>query len=70
MVHIDREHVNELIRRKQGERSLRSFAKATGFSAAYLSDVLHGNREPGPRLLKVLRVRKIKSVTYRYEKAP
>jgi hypothetical protein len=35
-------------------------------SASYLSDLLRGNREPGPRLLKLLKLRKRKvtEVTY------
>lgn len=69
MVPIDREHVNELLRRKQGDRSLRAFAASVGVSAAYLSDILRNNRQPGPKILKMLRVRKIKTITYRYEKA-
>ena len=69
MIAIDREHVNELLKRKQGDRSLRSFAVQIGVSAAYLSDIYRGNREPGPKILKLLKVRKIKTISYRYERA-
>lgn len=34
-------------------------AKALGVSAQYLNDVLAGRREPGPKILKKLRIRKI-----------
>ena len=58
--------MNEIIRTRQGERSLRTFAKEVGMSAAYLSDVLRCNREPGPRLLRVLRLDRHKIVTVTY----
>lgn len=63
---LSRDEVNEIIRVRQGERSLRTFAKEVGMSAAYLSDVLRCNREPGPRLLRVLRLDKRKVVTVTY----
>ena len=64
MTTFDRTQVNELIRKKQGERSLRTFATAIGLSAAYLSDVLRGNREPGPRLLSLLRLKRLRTTVY------
>jgi transcriptional regulator with XRE-family HTH domain len=61
---FDRTQVNEMIRKKQGERSLRSFATAIGLSAAYLSDVLRGNREPGPKLLSLLKLKRLRTTVY------
>jgi transcriptional regulator with XRE-family HTH domain len=68
MISINREEVNALLRKRQGTRSLRAFAITLGVSVAYLSDILRGNREPGPKILKTLKIRKTKTVSYRYEK--
>ena len=64
MTTFDRTQVNELIRKKQGKRSLRSFATAIGLSAAYLSDVLRGNREPGPKILGLLKLKRLRTTVY------
>lgn len=45
--------------------SQKDAAQAWGISAAYLTDVLKGRRDPGPKLLKALGIRK--EVTYREE---
>jgi len=42
----------EMIRGMPG--SLRAKAKALGVSAPYLSDLLKGHRQPGPKLLAAL----------------
>lgn len=34
--------------------SLRKYAKQSGYTAAYLSDVLRGRRDPGPKILEPL----------------
>lgn len=39
------------LRARQGQRSLRQFARELGISAAYLSDIYLGRREPGPKVL-------------------
>ena len=46
-----KEDVIEKLKKEQGEGSLRSYARNIGCSAAYLSDVYSGKREPGPKLL-------------------
>ena len=47
--------VIKTIRRKSAEHgSQRAFAKSIGVSPAYLSDVLKGRREPGPKILDAL----------------
>jgi len=44
--------------------SLRAYGRLTGTTAAYLSDVLHERREPGPKILAPLGLEKIEP---RYE---
>lgn len=39
--------------------SLRAYGVATGCSVAYLSDVLHDRREPGPKILRPLGLEKV-----------
>lgn len=70
MAVYDREQVIGIIRKLKGKRSLRVFALDMKLSAAYLSDVFRGNRDPGPRLLKPLHLEKIKEVTVRYQRIP
>jgi transcriptional regulator with XRE-family HTH domain len=43
-----------LLKQRQGKRSLREFSKQVGVTAAYLSDLYRGNRDPGPRILEFL----------------
>src|SRR6202022_2912828 len=52
---LNREGVIELLR-SQCEKagSLRAWARANNCSAPYVSDVLAGNREPGPKILRAL----------------
>lgn len=38
--------------------SLRGAARKLGVSVAFLSDIRHGRREAGPKLLRALRLRK------------
>jgi hypothetical protein len=66
MMSYDREQVNAMLRKMQGDRSLRSFAKDLKISAAYLSDVLRDSREPGPKILRPLHLRRIKTTTIIY----
>lgn len=66
MVTYDRAQVNEMIRRMQGKRSLRGFAIDLNLSAAYLSDILRCNREPGPQILSRLKLKRIKETTIKY----
>ena len=51
-------------------RSLRSVAREIPCSAAYLSDIMLGKRNPGPRVLDYLGLNRDvdKSVTYRYRR--
>jgi len=61
---VTRTQINHMLRKRQGSTSLRGYALKTGFSVAYLSDVLRNNRDPGPRLLVLLGLRKRKTVIY------
>jgi len=63
-----KEDVVEQLRKEQGERSLRTYATAIGCSAAYLSDVYAGKRDPGPKLLRHLDLEREKVVTFTYVK--
>jgi len=61
---MDREKLNAYLRKacdKAGSQA--AWAKATGLSPAYVSDVIAGRREPGAKLLDALSVERI--VTYR-----
>jgi hypothetical protein len=61
-----RKGVNNLLRKAQGERSLRIFAKDLKISAAYLSDILNCKRHPGPVVLSFLGLRLEKRITVHY----
>jgi transcriptional regulator with XRE-family HTH domain len=56
------------LKKKQGEKSLRVFGEEIGLSAAYLSDVIRGNRSPGPRLLTLLEVERTRTTETVYKK--
>lgn len=60
--------VIEKLRKDQGERSLRGYASDIGCSAAYLSDVYNGRRDPGPKLLDHLNLERQETVTVTYTK--
>ena len=57
-----------MLNAEKGDLSLRQYAIIIGISAAYLSDILRFNREPGPRILKRLGLRRQKSVVISYER--
>ena len=50
----------ELLKQRMEGRSLRDLAKAIPCSPAYLSDVMNGNRPPGPKILTFLGLQRIK----------
>ncbi len=53
---MEKHELIDFIRQKQGQSSLRAFATEVGCSAAYLSDIYAGKREPGPKVLEFLGV--------------
>jgi transcriptional regulator with XRE-family HTH domain len=60
--------VKELLQQIRGERSVTQFATDLGFSKQYVSNVLHGNKEPSDLLLRRAGIRK--KVTINYEVFP
>ncbi|MFZ3211545.1 MAG: helix-turn-helix transcriptional regulator [Terriglobales bacterium] len=58
------------LKARQGHRSLRQFARELGISAAYLSDIYLGRREPGPKLLEPLGLSKRVERRVDHHKAP
>ena len=60
-----------ILREQIAGASLRKIAAVIGVSAPYLSDVMHGNRLPGPKVLKYLGLRRIitKQVQYLQERS-
>lgn len=58
-----------MLKREQGDLSLRQFSAVLGVSAPYLSDVYRGYREPGPTILKRYGLAKRRTTTVMYEKA-
>ena len=48
------EEIGPLLRRLRGETGLREVGRRTGISNSYLSQIEHGDRKPGPSVLKRL----------------
>jgi DNA-binding transcriptional regulator YdaS (Cro superfamily) len=46
---------------------IRAYARLIGVSPPYVSDVLKGNRSPGPKILKALRLSVKRTVTVEYQ---
>jgi transcriptional regulator with XRE-family HTH domain len=63
---LDKHQVIDLIRKEQGKMSLRDYAKSIEISAAYLSDVLRGNRAPGKKIYEHFGLSREKTVTVTY----
>lgn len=49
--------------------SLREYARQTGVTASYISDLLNGRRAPGPKILGPLGLERLKVIEYRPVKA-
>lgn len=55
-----------LVRRKVDEAgSMREYARQTGVTVSYVSDLLNGRRAPGPKILGPLGIERVKVVDYR-----
>lgn len=63
---MNHEQMVKVLKRKQGDLSLRQFAHKLGFSAAYLSDIMNGNRHAGRALLRKVGLAKTVTVTVDY----
>jgi transcriptional regulator with XRE-family HTH domain len=59
--------VIEALKARQGDRSLRQFAEELGVSAAYLSDIYLGKRQPGEKVLKQFGITKSTVTTSSYQ---
>lgn len=51
---MDRKQLLKYLRDAQGEKTQIAFATSLNCSAAYLSDIYAGRREPGPKVLAAL----------------
>ena len=65
---LTRADVVDFLKKRQGNKTLRVLGLELGLSAAYLSDVFHGNREPGPTLLTLLGLERTKTTEITYTK--
>lgn len=66
---LSAEDVVTLMKRKQGKRSLRAYARDLGISAAFLCDIYKGRRRPGEKIISQLGIGVTRSVEveYRYQ---
>lgn len=48
--------------------SMREYARRTGVTVAYVSDLLNGRRAPGPKILGPLGLERVETVEYRPKK--
>lgn len=55
-----------LLRSRMNEESPRRFGERFGLSSQFVYQVLNGKREPGPKLLKFLGLKREKAVTIAY----
>ncbi len=53
-----------LLKERQGDLTRWKFAMSMGVGTAYLSDMMHGRRDPGPKILEFLGLRKV--VSYQF----
>lgn len=65
---LSREDVIDMMKRRQGERSLSALAEELRLSKAYISDIFNGRRAPGPSVLKQLGLESQTTVVVRYRK--
>jgi len=70
MLPMKTEDVRKLLLKQMAGQSLREFGNTHGLSAAYLSDVLRGNRMPGPTVLDILGLEKeaVTEVSYKIKR--
>ena len=65
---IENHQLVDIIRKRQGDDSLRTFAKSLNLSAAYLSEVMRGTRPVGPKLAKLFGYVIIRTTVIRFAK--
>lgn len=66
---LTHDKVIEMLKKRQGKKSLRSFATELGISAAYLSDLYKGRRSPGPAVLAHFGLCKQVTISTQYAQA-
>lgn len=64
---MERDKVIRKMKDAQGEKSLRSYASSLSCSAAYISDIYNGRRDPGPKVLSSLGLEKQRKTTVVYK---
>jgi transcriptional regulator with XRE-family HTH domain len=64
--------IAEISKRLDKGESLRAVARSLGVSAPYLSDIMLGRRQPGPKVLAALGIERkiVTNVTYRRKRPP
>ena len=67
MAIVTREAITQKLRKGQGAMSLQDYAKRLGCSATYLSDIMCERRDPGPKILRLLKLRRSRTTTITYE---
>jgi len=65
-VTMTEEEVIQLMKAEQGDSSLRDFAKEIGVTPAYISDIYHGRRSPGEKVLQYFNIGKSRRVIVEY----
>lgn len=63
------EQAIEILKKRQGELTLRQFAQVLGVSASYLSDIYLGRRQIGRKVLREIGMDKVVTVDVDYRKA-
>ena len=51
--------ISKMLEQKRGTRTWKALAAEMQCSAAYLSDVLNGRRDPGPKILEYLGLERV-----------
>jgi transcriptional regulator with XRE-family HTH domain len=57
------------LQKRLGQQSLRALAIELGVSAPYLSDIMRGNRQPGPKVLAALGIERVIDTAVTYKRA-
>jgi hypothetical protein len=65
---IENHQLVDIIRRRQGTRTLREFAKSLQFQPTYMSEVLNGIRPVGGRLAQAMGYRRVKTTRIMFDK--
>jgi transcriptional regulator with XRE-family HTH domain len=55
---MTREQIIRILKKRQGKLTKKELAKQLGISAPYLGDVMLGKREPGPAILRALKLKR------------